>query len=351
MSTAPDLEDDKVSLRHYKQLILSLPLWIIPVSVVIGMVVAYLITKQIAPTYMATTTIMVSKANLDQTSNYDTVLIGENLARTYAEMITGGSVLDQVRTRLALDVSSRELEATISVNHHINTQLIEISVENSDPGLAVKIANSLVEIFSDQIRAAQLESVIYQEGALKTQLQDAENEINRLQEKIKAQSLQLHNQRLKTVDTTIGDIRNQIEQLNQEVTSLQSKGVLTESEKLELSNKELRKQELFSLLLKYQDRLVALNVSGPTLDPQDLISSQDAAFLDQNQRVYYNLLQSYQDLNTTVLQNGIIVTQVDQPVLPESPIRPNTMINVILGFIAGLLLSLVYIFIAKLGGR
>jgi capsular polysaccharide biosynthesis protein len=85
MLTTSDVESDKVTLRHYKQLIMSLPWWIIPMFVAIGVIVAYVITKQITPTYQTNTTVLVSKADLGQIYNYEAMMSGEKLVYTYVK--------------------------------------------------------------------------------------------------------------------------------------------------------------------------------------------------------------------------------------------------------------------------
>jgi hypothetical protein len=176
------------------------------------------------------------------------------------------------------------------------------------------------------------------------------SEIARLQEKLKGETIQLYNQRLDTINKSITDTRHQIELINQEMAPLLLKTVLTTSEQLTLSNDEARKTDLNALLTQYQIQLATLTVRGPSIDSGDFESNQDAVLLDQTQRVYSNLLLGYQDLKRATLQNMVSVTQIDQPLLPQKPTRPNMMVNLVLGFVVGLLLSAVYLFIANVDG-
>lgn len=348
MQSTSAVQTDKVPLRYYTDLILSAK-WIISVFVVASVGIALLVSVLTAPIYLAGTTIMVSKANLQQSPNYDTILISEDLARTYAEMITNENVLEEVRSNLNSNISSGELAEAITVNHVVDTQFIEIGVEYPDPELAVKIANGLVEVFSSQVEKAQLESATYQDDGITAQLEETQNEITHLQGSIKERSVQLHNQRLDGINLAITDLQSQIEKINEEMAPLVAKNVPTASERLELSKKETRKAELSALLLQYQDELVSLTVQGPTFDLQDFVSSQDYALLQQYQGTYRGLMDIHQNLEIARTQNMVTVTQVDQPSLPDRPVRPNLMVNLLLGAVAGLLLSTIYIFIVKLG--
>ena len=343
-----NIQKDKVPLRYYTDLIIS-SIWEIVIFVVLCVGVAYLLSSRIQPTYLVTTTIMVRKANIDSGRDYETFLINRDMARTYAEMITSVDILNLVRKRVDLNVSLGQLSEAIISNPISATQLIEISVEYSDPEIAVQIVNSLVEVFSSQIETAQLDSTTDQDNMLEAQLQNAEHEINLLQEKIEERSLQIHKQRLETINRNLVDIVSQIEKLNEEMAPFQVKTSLRAPERVEFSNLETHKKELSSLLLQYQEDLVSTSVQGAVIEAQDFESKQDLVFLDQYQRIYFSLLQNYQNLNLTRIQNKTIVIQVDQPVLPTKPIRPILLVNLVLGFAVGLILATIYIYFEKLG--
>lgn len=345
-NTPPMEHADKVPIGHYTQLFLS-SIWVIGAVVIVCIGLAFVITKRMTPTYQATTTIMVSKVNLGEASNYDTVWTGERLASTYADMITSINILDQVRPLVDSGISTGALKDAVSASPIVNTQLIQINVNYSDPAIAGKIANTLVKVFSSQIQKSQMELTSNQENASNAQLQATGNEIARLQEKLKTGSLQLYNQRLGTINKSISDIRNQIEKINQEMAPLQIKTTLTAAEQLTLSNDGSRKADLDALIAQYQNELAALTVRGPSVDSLDFESSQDAILLDQNQRLYASLLQDYQSLKLTTTENMVTVTQIDQPSLSSSPIRPNLIVNLFLGFAVGALLSVIYVFITN----
>jgi len=345
-NAAPKDQADKVTIGHYTQLFLS-SIWVIGAVVLVCVGLAFVLTKRMTPTYQATTTIMVSKVNLGEASNYDTVWTGERLASTYAGMITSINILDQVRPLIDSGITTGALKDAVSANPIVNTQLIQINVNYSDPAIAGKIANTLVKVFSSQIQKSQMELTSNQENASNAQLQATGSEIARLQEKLKAGSLQLYNQRLGTINKAISDIRNQIEKINQEMAPLQIKTTLTAAEQLTLSNDGSRKADLDALIAQYQNELASLTVRGPSVDSLDFESSQDAILLDQNQRLYASLLQDYQSLRLTTTENMVTVTQIDQPSLSSSPIRPNLIVNLFLGFAVGALLSVIYVFITN----
>ena len=166
VSTSPT---DKVPLLYYKDVFLS-SIWILVTFVLVGVGIAYLTSILMRPTYKVTTTIMVAKSNLEQSSNYDTIMIGEKMARTYAEMITSEGVLEQVSLELGSNISPAQLKKSIIAMPILNTQIIEISVEESDPTLAVKIADKLTTVLSFHIKQTQLEVASSQDSMLDAQL-------------------------------------------------------------------------------------------------------------------------------------------------------------------------------------
>lgn len=344
--------DGKVPIRYYVNIFKS-SILIILICVVGSTGIAYLITNRITPTYQVTTTIQVSKANLEQAHYYDTIRIIQDMASYYALLITNRDILDQVRTNLDLDISYADLKKIIKVNYISNTQLIEIRVEHPDPEMAVKIANNLVEVFSDKIEKVQLETTTTIDNTQKLQKNDLENEIKQLQDQLEEHSLQVYNQRVNTLNTKISDIKKQIEQVNEEMAPLQAKSQnklsLTATEQLELSNAQTRKDEFYQLLFQYQEELVSLIAQGPTFDSQDIESRQSSALLDQYQAVLLNLIQNYQTMSVSGTQDRITISQIDRPLQPEDPIRPNLMINLVLGLSMGLMLAALYIFFTRIG--
>lgn len=347
--TMPRDQNDRVSLRFYKDILLS-SIWVILAFIAAGIGMAYITTLLITPTYQITTTLMVSKVNIEQMSSYEALVISKDLARAYVETITSRGVLGQVSALLDSRVSAEELGKSVTATHIIDTQLMEISVEHTDPQLAVEIANKVAEVFSNQIEKEQAELVDAQDDEIKIQLLEAEKEIARLRENLQDQSLQIYNQRVETINEAIKDAREQIEKLDQEIIPLQAKYLPPISEQIELAKKETRREELYTSLMRYQEELALLTLRGPTFDSGDFTSSQDYILLNQNQNTRVNLLESHQNLRITRMLNRLTIKQVKQPVVPESPIRPKLSLNLVLGFAAGLLFSMIYIFIAKLDG-
>ena len=95
--------------------------------------------------YQSSTRVQVMSAP-GSSDSYYSYYSDQMLAKTYAQTLTTRPILDGVEDRLGIRVFSSQIKVkTVS-----ETQLIDISVEYSDPQLAANIANTLVEVFAEK---------------------------------------------------------------------------------------------------------------------------------------------------------------------------------------------------------
>ncbi|TFD17772.1 polysaccharide biosynthesis tyrosine autokinase [Cryobacterium sp. TMT2-23] len=103
------------------------------------------------PKYIANTQLYVSVQASAGALTGDLVQ-GTSFARqavtSYVDVVNSAVVLDEVIKELSLDVTAAQLASTITSASPLNTVLIDVSVTNSDPELAAKIANSVGQNFS-----------------------------------------------------------------------------------------------------------------------------------------------------------------------------------------------------------
>ncbi|MCJ7623816.1 MAG: polysaccharide biosynthesis tyrosine autokinase [Anaerolineaceae bacterium] len=159
--------------------------WLILLITIVSGLVTFLISKQITPIYSATTSILINEAPSNQTTDYNSILTSERLARTYAQMMVKQPILSEVSQILELNIDIKELYESINVIPVRDTQLIDITVENIDPLQAALIANTLVYVFSDEIQTMQAErfasskqNLITQISEIEIQIQEADLELN-----------------------------------------------------------------------------------------------------------------------------------------------------------------------------
>ncbi|SDK42805.1 capsular exopolysaccharide family [Cryobacterium psychrotolerans] len=103
------------------------------------------------PKYVASTQLYISVQSAAGAATGDLVQ-GTSFARqavtSYVDVVNSAIVLDEVIAELKLDLTAGQLASMVASSSPLNTVLIDISVTNSDPELAAKIANSVGQNFS-----------------------------------------------------------------------------------------------------------------------------------------------------------------------------------------------------------
>jgi len=132
-----------MELRHYLEILWGRK-WVIVITVSVTMLVVLLGTFLATPRYQATTRIRVATASAGSVT-YADYQYADRLLNTYAEIIASQPILDELGSVLEV----REVPEVI-VEIVPNTELIEITVEDSDPKLAVTAADTLADILVSQ---------------------------------------------------------------------------------------------------------------------------------------------------------------------------------------------------------
>ncbi|MHB1132150.1 MAG: tyrosine-protein kinase domain-containing protein [Chloroflexota bacterium] len=165
-----------MELRQYAALVWRW-LWLLVLAAVLAGGAAYYVSSQMTPIYRASTTLLVSQAQNPGTPDYNSLLTGERLARTYGQLLEKRPVLETTIASLALPLSPQKLAEIVEVRVVRDTQLIELSVDHPNPDLAARIANTLAAAFIAQVREDSLgETAAYQQS-LRVQLADVEQAI------------------------------------------------------------------------------------------------------------------------------------------------------------------------------
>ena len=164
-----------MELRQYFSLLRKW-LWLIVVCIVLAAGSAYLVSDRQPPTYQATTTILINQAST-ATQDASALLAGERLARTYAQLMTKGPVMDEVISSLGLDISAKDLAKKVTVSLVRDTQLISLKVINKDPVATREIANLIPLVFSEHNEQMQLTRYKSSKENLQTQLNAVDADI------------------------------------------------------------------------------------------------------------------------------------------------------------------------------
>lgn len=120
--------------------------------VILSMVTSFVVSEyMIKPEYETFTTLMLGKpADYDENNanySYQDVLTNQKLIGTYAEIAKSKVVLNEVIDGLNLDMSASQLKDIMNISLLNNTEVIKVTVTNTNPQMAARIANETARVF------------------------------------------------------------------------------------------------------------------------------------------------------------------------------------------------------------
>ena len=142
---------EEINLKEVYSYFKSRLLWMILAIVVIVIIgnVYTILTR--VPMYQSNTTIVLVGESKKEYSQTDSQL-NQNLIGTYSEIITSRKVLQQVIDNLKLKMTVDELSQNITTSSVEDTEIIRITVNNEKKKIAVKIADEVASVFSEEIQ-------------------------------------------------------------------------------------------------------------------------------------------------------------------------------------------------------
>jgi capsular polysaccharide biosynthesis protein len=150
--TQEEVMEETISLRELMEtlqkrmrLIILITLTAILVS---GGVSFFLLT----PIYQSTSQLLVNQSKSEQPGyNPGEIQTNLQLINTYNVIIKSPVILEKVISDLNLDMNYSELDSKITVSSENESQVINLSVQDTDPTKAARIANQTAEVFKNEI--------------------------------------------------------------------------------------------------------------------------------------------------------------------------------------------------------
>ncbi|WP_277680160.1 YveK family protein [Gracilibacillus dipsosauri] len=107
----------------------------------------------LTPIYQASSQFIVNQKTqeLNATYNVNDIRMNVELINTYNVIIKSSAILDRVIEELDLEMTSRQLEKKIQVNSSQDSQVVNVTVEDSGVVAATNIANTVVRVFQEQV--------------------------------------------------------------------------------------------------------------------------------------------------------------------------------------------------------
>jgi non-specific protein-tyrosine kinase len=108
----------------------------------------FVISQNMQPVYQAKVTMMIKQSSSVPLMDYTSILTGQDLTMTYCELLKTRPLLEIVIANLGLDISTDDLiDEMLGTNLIPETQLLELTVEDTDPQRASDLANEIVLTF------------------------------------------------------------------------------------------------------------------------------------------------------------------------------------------------------------
>jgi capsular exopolysaccharide synthesis family protein len=179
-----------MELRQYINVLLKW-WWLILASVAIAAISSLFASLSAPRSYQARTTLMVGQALQNPNPNSSDLYMGEALAQSYSDLARREPVLRSALSSLGLDWDWTTLQGMVTSRVVPATQLLEISVLDTDPQRAVvlveEIANQLIlqsPASANPEKDAERQFILSQIQDLKANINKGQQEIRQLDEVI-----------------------------------------------------------------------------------------------------------------------------------------------------------------------
>ncbi len=207
--------------------------WII-LGLTLGIGAAFLASKLQTPIYAASTQVMAARSNTQSpVTDITQQLSSQQVAQTYVELLLQDWVRDNVAARVG---GERIGENQIDVNAATNTQIIRINVEDADPARAVLIANTLVQVLSEQNESIQSTRYNDTEASLELQIIELEGKIAEIQADLGKATSEALTEQLTNAKTNINLTQESINAIETEIARLNAVGNTVRAQALLATN-------------------------------------------------------------------------------------------------------------------
>lgn len=215
--------------------------WLLLLGPIVAGLAAYWATSRQTDLYSATATLYIYQAQSGENQELSGIQAVERLGATYEQMVDTDPVLNQVITDLGLPFTLSELRTNVSASAVDGTQLLRISVSDSDPDRAAAIANSTATVFSGFIATqnatltsasrealdAQIAASDEQIATLTVQIQNLEGDPNAASAEIQAQ-ISSFRVSLNQLQTSYGNLLIQRQEMDLNEAAIQNRVTVSE---------------------------------------------------------------------------------------------------------------------------
>ncbi len=166
MNTNRYTNEEEISLSELFGIVKPYLIHIVLISIVFSLL-SFIVTKAlIKPVYESSATVIVNnRKNESQSITSDEINSARNLASVYGIVIKSNAVMEPVVEVMNTDITMDALSKQVTVSSVDNTQVIKISVKDTDPVLAREYTNEIIkvapDIIVDMVEAGSVKVVSY----------------------------------------------------------------------------------------------------------------------------------------------------------------------------------------------
>ena len=168
-------------------------IWLVTLAVVIASASSFLASKAATPLYRTKTTLMIGRTIQNPQPNTMDLYASQQLAYTYIQLAKREPVLKGAIQSLGLNMNWQALAGQVSASNIPQTQLLEISVVDSDPYrakvLADAVAQQLILLSPSSENKGDTEELAFTKAQLddlKSKIENAQKELTRLRQELDA---------------------------------------------------------------------------------------------------------------------------------------------------------------------
>lgn len=318
--------------------------WLLVLGLLVGLLAGFLASKFIRPVFEASTKIMISR----EIQNENTDLAGLNsqqLVQTYVQILNTKPLLDETSKRVGVEIDPNN----VSIQQVLDTQIIDIKVEDYDPENAALIANTMVQVLDEQNEETQTGQYTALENRLTTQLEQVKKQIDTLEAEYNQGYEIDYQDQMRKVDEQITNTKSEISTLQAEIAAL-NPNYKTE-DKVLVAEKQAQVQQLQSMYNIYEQIRANLLILGrPSQTGTSEIPPSKQQLLSTIE-LYRNLYLTYtEDLENAKLarvQQTPTIVQIEAAFVPEKPIRPISSLYIALSGMVGIMIAIGIVFFSE----
>lgn len=254
--------------------------WLLLLGLLLGAAGGFYGSSYQTPVYQASTRLLVMRPPLEQSSDL-TYYSDLQLVQTYIQLLTTQPVLDGASARLGYEVRKSQ----IAVKQNQETQIIVLTVEDTNPQRAADIANVLLGVLTEQNESLQSGRFASTEASIHAQIEQVDSQINTIQTNIDQISTQSFQDQLKQVETQIQPLQAEVSILQQEIAGLEANASaaaaarrpdqeLITLTKKQIAEKQARIDQIKPLLDLYQQIYSNLVVLGKPVETDSNTSAR-----------------------------------------------------------------------------